>query len=85
MDPSTSVVHRALAVDEILTLIMGSLFSFRSRTLASLARTCKMLNEAAIPLLWQTLYSLSPLLRLLPPGAVTEGRDEQDRIILVSP
>ncbi|EIW55805.1 uncharacterized protein TRAVEDRAFT_22243 [Trametes versicolor FP-101664 SS1] len=83
MDPSTSVVHRALAVDEILTLIMGSLFSFRFRTLASLARTCKMLNEAAIPLLWQTLYSLSPLLRLLPPGAVTEGRDEQDRIILI--
>lgn len=84
MDPSTSAVHRVFALDEILTMILRSVVSLRSRTLASLARTCKRLNMASIPLLWETLYSLLPLLRLLP-DALTEGRDENDRIIFVSP
>ncbi|RDB30868.1 hypothetical protein Hypma_005895 [Hypsizygus marmoreus] len=38
----------------------------RRRTLVSLARTCTALSEDALELLWDSMYSLIPLLRLIP-------------------
>ncbi|RDB30690.1 hypothetical protein Hypma_005900 [Hypsizygus marmoreus] len=38
----------------------------RRRTLVSLARTCTALSDDALALLWESMYSLIPLLRLIP-------------------
>ncbi|EIW55804.1 uncharacterized protein TRAVEDRAFT_22242 [Trametes versicolor FP-101664 SS1] len=67
MDPSTFVEHRCFLLCETFELILDWLpLSQRERTLASLAATCKALNQASTPALWHSLDSLRPLLKLLP-------------------
>src|ERR1700712_2276952 len=38
-------------------------------TLAALGRTCRGISEASLDILWENLYSIDPLFRLLPQDA----------------
>jgi hypothetical protein len=62
-----TAVHRALEINEI----RGQLFDLlewddKKRTLASMARVCRMFTEQALDVLWHKLVGLKPLLALLP-------------------
>ena len=68
-------MHRALAISELLTLILGDLYnddrggySHRAciKDLARASRVCKAFREPALDFLWRHIDCLYPLLRLLP-------------------
>ncbi|CDO73366.1 hypothetical protein BN946_scf185008.g129 [Trametes cinnabarina] len=70
MDSRVSATHRCLLVNEIFRLIAEDLFrTGNMRALVALAQTCKGMHQAVLPVLWQQMPSLAPLLRLFPkPG-----------------
>ncbi|KAI0366032.1 hypothetical protein BV20DRAFT_698560 [Pilatotrama ljubarskyi] len=68
-----SATHRCLLVNEIFQVIAEELYeNGGQRTLSALARTCKVLHEAVLPVLWNSLDSIVPLLRLFPPDTWSE-------------
>ncbi|CAL1695410.1 unnamed protein product [Somion occarium] len=89
-------MHPALCIDEILLQVfsylrppnnrwndryyVGKIRSAR-KTLASMARTCKLFSEPALNLLWERQNSILPLLKVLP----TFRRNENDAYSIVSP
>ncbi|KAI0674229.1 hypothetical protein C8Q78DRAFT_1067328 [Trametes maxima] len=65
--------HHCLYISEIAQQIVEELASEHERhALSQLARTCKALNEVAVPALWRELTSIAPLLRLFPQNAWIE-------------
>lgn len=83
MDPLASAAHRCLLISDIYQNITEEICLFKKQSkyaLASLARSCTVLYEATIPVLWKYQKSLVPLLHLFPPGTWVEvplpnGRD----------
>lgn len=63
-------MHRALAIQDILSSILDQLSTTYNRDhrseLAALARTCRTFKEPALNELWNTLENLSPLVRCIP-------------------
>ncbi|KAI0826704.1 hypothetical protein BC628DRAFT_1437586 [Trametes gibbosa] len=79
-----SATHRCLLISELLNIIV----EFADNpTLASLSRTCKMFNEAAVPEIWRFQESLVPLLRLLPADTWIEvpNADGEGSIFITNP
>ncbi|KAI0360762.1 hypothetical protein OH77DRAFT_1434071 [Trametes cingulata] len=61
-----SAMHRCIFIDEIVRKVAEELLLMdRHDTLAKLARTCKALHEAVLPVLWMRLVNLHPLERLV--------------------
>jgi hypothetical protein len=57
-------MHHALLIPDVRTYILASVKEDKQtsrRTLAMLARTCKVLSEASLDALWSELHSLRPL------------------------
>ncbi|TRM70379.1 hypothetical protein BD626DRAFT_477258 [Schizophyllum amplum] len=76
-------MHRCLSIPEILALICDFVILGRShrkhrRDLGSLARSCRTWYPPAVAALWETLDSLRPLLRSLPPD--TFVRNEKKKL-----
>jgi hypothetical protein len=60
-------VHRALEIPEIRGQVFELLeWDDKKRTLAVMARVCRMFTEQALDALWRKLIGLKPLLALLP-------------------
>ncbi|KAL1951112.1 hypothetical protein VTO73DRAFT_261 [Trametes versicolor] len=77
MDTSTCAVHSCLRISDITQIIVDSLCrSGSKKTLASLAQTCKTMQEECMPALWAYQESLKPLLRLLPSDAFAAPPEE---------
>jgi hypothetical protein len=76
-------MHKLFNVNELLALVLSHLQSDKA-TLSRVARTNKVFNAAALPLLWKNLPSVVPLLRLLPNGAVTCTQDSEEGWVIVS-
>ncbi|KAI0360764.1 hypothetical protein OH77DRAFT_1586309 [Trametes cingulata] len=78
-----SATHRCLLVSEIFQLIAEELYENGGlRTLTVLARTCKVLHEAVLPVLWNSLESIVPLLRLFPPDTWSEIENPDGETVL---
>jgi hypothetical protein len=70
-------MHRFFNINELIALVLSHLQSYEP-DLSRVARTSKLFNAAALPLLWRELLSVVPLLRLLPDDAVTFTRHHED-------
>ncbi|KAF8123233.1 hypothetical protein EV363DRAFT_1356647 [Boletus edulis] len=77
----TTSMHRCLLISEVYCLVLEFIRQYDelpedgeckeghklgTRTLASLARTCRAFSSPALDLLWMRLDSLDPLIKLLP-------------------
>ncbi|OSX57376.1 hypothetical protein POSPLADRAFT_1050051 [Postia placenta MAD-698-R-SB12] len=51
-------------------------------TLASLCATCRLLQKRGMPILWKSMKSLVPLLKLLPPKNWYEAQEDDGRNVL---
>jgi len=71
-------MHRALAISELLSHILGDLYNGSRESIqdmASASRVCKVFRDAALDFLWRHIDSLFPLLRLLPLETREEHHD----------
>jgi hypothetical protein len=59
-------MHRALAIPEIVGMIVDSMSLYDRRTLAILARTSRYFHELALDALWSTLYDFRALAKCMP-------------------
>lgn len=74
-------MHRALLVSELLTIIFRHLEELDLRTLtpsskaglARCARTCRAWKGPALRIVWETLDSPLPLMKLFPLDAFSNG------------
>jgi hypothetical protein len=74
-------MHGALLVSELLSIIFYYVSELDLRTLAPTskttvarcARTCKAWKEPALRVIWESLDSLLPLMKLFPIDAFTDG------------
>ncbi|KAI8986866.1 hypothetical protein BD414DRAFT_440434 [Trametes punicea] len=83
MHPAVSATHRCLLVSEIFQQIAEELYDTGERpTLVQLARTCKALHESVLPILWQNIEGLVPLLKLLPSNTWSQHEHLEGHTIL---
>jgi hypothetical protein len=76
-----TTMHRALLVSELIGIIfqylgeldLRSLSPNPKRSWAACARTCRAWHEPALNLIWESLDSLLPLLKLFPREAFAES------------
>ncbi|OAX38495.1 hypothetical protein K503DRAFT_158681 [Rhizopogon vinicolor AM-OR11-026] len=69
-------MHRALAISELLTHILGDLYNGDRdgiKDIARASRVCKSFRDPALDFLWRNVDSIFPLLRLLPLDLETHG------------
>lgn len=78
-----TAISRCLANGDIVPYIAEELPNLRS--MAALAQTSSTLYDYVNPMLWRHLYSLVPLLRLLPPDTWTECESSSISKVFVSP
>ncbi|KAF7329278.1 hypothetical protein MKEN_00188700 [Mycena kentingensis (nom. inval.)] len=88
-------MHHCLLVAEILDNIFGFVAVAKpDRTMplrpqpvywARLDRACKAFSSPALDQLWSSLYSIDPILRLLPDGTwrKTKGSDDENDVVLL--
>ncbi|OSD07933.1 hypothetical protein PYCCODRAFT_367469 [Trametes coccinea BRFM310] len=94
MNPETSATHRCLLVNEIFHQIASELYypdedededgsggPPNRSALLPLAQTCKALHDAVLPVLWQDMDDVVPLLKLLPAGSWSEYRHLHGQVI----
>ncbi|KAF8994461.1 hypothetical protein BDQ17DRAFT_1366810 [Cyathus striatus] len=70
-----------LQIPEILRQICECLMYFEKPTLASLARTCRMLEEPALDVLWHSLNGFYPLAKCLPSNVWDEKEDGSGKYV----
>jgi len=66
---TTTIPHRALAVDEILREVTAYVTDTHPPTAVALARCAKFLEEPALSTLWKVQNQPPPLIRTLPPDS----------------
>ncbi|KAF8239417.1 hypothetical protein L208DRAFT_1237534 [Tricholoma matsutake] len=59
-------MHRALLIDELLRQIFSFVWEDDSETLGALARSCRAWTGPALDLVWMSLTSVVPLIRVIP-------------------
>lgn len=75
MNSADTAARRCLLISEIFRIILSFLSYTDAKTLAVLARTCKIMHEAIVPRLWRYQEGLDALLRLLPSDSWSEVLD----------
>ncbi|KAJ7096097.1 hypothetical protein C8R44DRAFT_813164 [Mycena epipterygia] len=78
MDTQNSAAHRVLSILELYDLLLGFVAQGRyvmpdERSLAQLARVCKITSGPALDLLWSKLTSPARLIDLIPKDALIKG------------
>lgn len=71
--PSPHPMHPVFLIDEILRRIFYFCSEYDQHSLVCSARTCKAWKDPALDLVWNRLFSLSPLLLLLPGISVSNN------------
>jgi hypothetical protein len=72
--------HHALTIAEIISIILSNLrpmrlvIAGRARDVLSAILCCKNFMEPGLDVLWHSMYSIRPLLRLIPGMREIDGR-----------
>lgn len=89
----TNLMHRVLAIQELLRHILGVFRLNRNdfqdarrrseatSTFAALARTCKLFHEVSLDYLWETLPNVLPIVLLLSDSVDRSDVGTQSRVI----
>jgi hypothetical protein len=63
-------MHQALEIPELVNSICRYMITDDRSSLARIGRTSHALNASAMPVLWESLGSIVPLIKLLPKDAI---------------
>lgn len=76
---SKGTMHKVLQIPELYGHICSYIW-FDKQTLARLARTCKLLCEPALKLIWQNLDDIAPLIMCMPDDLWERSDDEHGKL-----